>query len=83
MPLLNARQEAEGQKAFANPRNAAAGSLRQLDSRITARRRLHFFAYGIAQQSGGAAQTRIWMSCIYLKTLGFSLPEGTTPASAR
>ena len=73
---LNARQEAEGQKTFANPRNAAAGSLRQLDSRITARRRLHFFAYGIAQQSGGAALNTHLDELHYLKTLGFSLPEG-------
>ncbi|MBH5329069.1 NAD-dependent DNA ligase LigA [Eikenella sp. S3360] len=74
---LNERQLAAGQKPFANPRNAAAGSLRQLDSKITAQRKLHFFAYGIAQLAGipRLPESHIEELAL-LGELGFSLPEG-------
>ena len=52
---LNAAQAAKGEKTFANPRNAAAGSLRQLDPRVTAGRRLTFFAYGVGAVDWGRA----------------------------
>lgn len=68
---LNLRQRERGEKEFANPRNAAAGSLRQLDSKITASRPLSFFAYGVglgADQIAVTTQGEL-MDC--LATWGF------------
>ncbi|RIY39208.1 NAD-dependent DNA ligase LigA [Neopusillimonas maritima] len=55
---LNQAQQARGEKIFVNPRNAAAGSLRQLDPRITAKRPLRFMAYGWGQIVGAQPQTQ-------------------------
>ncbi|HFC2503972.1 TPA: NAD-dependent DNA ligase LigA [Neisseria gonorrhoeae] len=73
---LNKRQAENGQKPFANPRNAAAGSLRQLDSRITAQRKLHFFPYSVARQQGGLIAEEHIQELAYFQALGFSLPNG-------
>ena len=55
---MNERQRAQGDKEFANPRNAAAGSVRQIDARITAKRPLRFFAYGWGAVSAPVAATQ-------------------------
>ncbi|NUB43299.1 NAD-dependent DNA ligase LigA [Fertoebacter nigrum] len=68
---LNARQVASGGKTFANPRNAAAGSLRQLDAAITAARPLRFFAYAWGEVSEPLADTQFG-AITRLNALGFT-----------
>jgi DNA ligase (NAD+) len=69
---LNAAQEAAGERVFANPRNAAAGSLRQLDPRITAKRKLSLFAYAFGATSEPVAKTH-WQFLQRLKHWGFAV----------
>lgn len=71
---LNKRQEEAGVQVFANPRNAAAGSVRQLDSNITAQRPIHFFGYALGQVSAPIADTQ-WGIRAQLKKWGFSEAE--------
>ncbi|WP_304169250.1 NAD-dependent DNA ligase LigA [Phenylobacterium aquaticum] len=75
---LNAAAVEAGQKTYANPRNAAAGSLRQIDPKITATRPLKFFAYAWGLISEPFAETQ-WEALQALKSWGFS----TTPQSQR
>ncbi|WP_175614986.1 NAD-dependent DNA ligase LigA [Piscibacillus halophilus] len=75
---LNEAREAEGQEVFANPRNAAAGSLRQLDPKIAAKRNLDIFIYSVGQWEAGSIESHS-KRLEYLKKLGFKTnPETRT-----
>ncbi|MBE7703947.1 MAG: NAD-dependent DNA ligase LigA [Cyanobacteria bacterium SIG28] len=68
---LNEESKNKGEKIFANPRNAAAGSLRQLDSSITAKRDLSMFTYTAIIENGDYLPKTHWDSIQYIKELGF------------
>jgi DNA ligase (NAD+) len=73
---LNKKREEAGEALFANPRNAAAGSVRQLDPRVTSTRPLNLFAYGIGRVEGVEVDNQ-WDSIRYLNELGFKLSPYT------
>ena len=70
---LNQERAAEGLPLFANPRNAAAGSVRQLDPRITARRPLDIYVYMLGYAEGKPVPPTHWETMEYLKSLGFKI----------
>jgi DNA ligase (NAD+) len=75
---LNAERKAAGEEPFANPRNAAAGSLKQLDPRIVAKRPLDLILYGIGHVEGAVQQFQTQVEMLDgLKSLGFKTPEKT------
>lgn len=74
---LNEQAAAAGEKLFKNARNAAAGSLRQLDPSITAARRLRFFGYALGECEGFEMPATQWETLETLKALGFQVSEET------
>ena len=74
LEALNRRRAEEGLPLFANPRNAAAGSLRQLDPRITAKRRLDLFCYAVGYHEG-VTFTSQWQLLSQLESWGFKVTE--------
>ena len=77
---LSDKLELEGEKPFKNPRNAAAGSLRQKDASITAARKLAIFIFNIQQVTGATLQSHD-ESLAFLKKLGFPVPPFFTPCT--
>jgi DNA ligase (NAD+) len=79
---LNRQLEADAQRTYANPRNTAAGSVRQLDPSLTAARPLRFFAYQVIAQRGGPKLASQWETLEYLRALGFPVnPDSRLCAS--
>jgi len=76
---LNQERAEEGLPLFANPRNAAAGSVRQLDSHITARRPLDIYVYMLGYAEGRAVPPTHWETMEYLKSLGFKVNPNNRP----
>ena len=74
---LNQRLEEEGKKTYLNPRNTAAGSLRQLDSKITAQRPLTLLTYAIVHTENGDVPDQQWETLTYLENLGFPVAESS------
>jgi DNA ligase (NAD+) len=72
---LNRRLEEAGEKTYLNPRNTAAGSLRQLDPSLTAQRPITLLVYQIVAAEGGQAPTSQWELLAYLKGLGFPVTD--------
>ena len=72
---MNEEARTEGRKEYVNPRNAAAGSLRQLDSRLTARRPLAIFAYAIAAHEGYSMPASHWQVIQQLRGWGFPVSD--------
>ncbi|MCX6003580.1 MAG: NAD-dependent DNA ligase LigA [Chloroflexi bacterium] len=70
---LNKERESEGLPLFANPRNAAAGSVRQLDPHITAKRPLDIYIYMLGYAEGKPVPPAHWETMEYLKSLGFKI----------
>ncbi|MEW6287445.1 MAG: NAD-dependent DNA ligase LigA, partial [Chloroflexota bacterium] len=72
---LNRRLEEAGEKTYLNPRNTAAGSLRQLDPALTASRPITLLVYQIVHAEGGTVPTSQWEILQYLKALGFPVTD--------
>jgi len=72
---LNRKLEEAGEKTYLNPRNTAAGSLRQLDPQLTASRPLTLLVYQIVYSEGGKVPTSQWEILEYLKALGFPVTD--------